>query len=41
MNPLLDRSFLASWTPGPDISRADFFWAMLAIQRGWTIEETA
>ena len=26
---------------GPDISRADFFWAMLAIQRGWTVEETA
>jgi hypothetical protein len=27
--------------PGPDRSRADYFWCMLAAQRGWSIEETA
>jgi hypothetical protein len=26
---------------GPDRSIADFFWCMMAIQRGWRIEETA
>ena len=26
---------------GPDRSMADFFWCMLAAQRGWSIEETA
>jgi hypothetical protein len=26
---------------GPDRSIADFFWCMMAIQRGWSIEETA
>lgn len=26
---------------GPDISRADFFWSMLAAQRGWSIEAIA
>jgi hypothetical protein len=26
---------------GPDRSRADFFWCMMAAQRGWSIEETA
>jgi hypothetical protein len=25
---------------GPDRSMADFFWCMLAAQRGWSIEET-
>jgi hypothetical protein len=27
--------------PGPDRSMADFFWCMMASQRGWNIEETA
>jgi RepB DNA-primase from phage plasmid len=27
--------------PGPDRSMADFFWCMMASQRGWSIEETA
>jgi hypothetical protein len=27
--------------PGPDRSMADFFWCMMAAQRGWSIEETA
>ena len=27
--------------PGPDRSMADFFWCMMAAQRGWNIEETA
>lgn len=27
--------------PGPDRSMADFFWCMMASQRGWGIEETA
>ena len=26
---------------GPDRSMADFFWCMMAAQRGWSIEETA
>jgi hypothetical protein len=26
---------------GPDRSMADFFWCMMAVQRGWSIEETA
>ena len=26
---------------GPDRSMADFFWCILAAQRGWSIEETA
>ena len=26
---------------GPDRSLADFFWCMMAAQRGWSIEETA
>ena len=26
---------------GPDISRADFFWCLLAAQRGWGIEDVA
>ena len=26
---------------GPDRSMADFFWCMMAVQRGWGIEETA
>ena len=26
---------------GPDRSLADFFWCMMAVQRGWSIEETA
>ncbi len=26
---------------GPDISRADFFWSMMAAQRGWDIESIA
>ena len=28
-------------TDGPDRSMADFFWCMMAAQRGWGIEETA
>ena len=27
--------------PGPDRSMADFFWCMMAAQRGWSIEESA
>jgi hypothetical protein len=27
--------------PGPDRSMADFFWCLMASQRGWSIEETA
>lgn len=27
--------------PGPDRSMADFFWCMMAAQRGWSIKETA
>ena len=26
---------------GPDISRADFFWSMMAAQRGWDSESIA
>jgi len=26
---------------GPDRSMADFFWCMMAAQRGWSIEENA
>jgi len=26
---------------GPDRSMADFFWRMMAAQRGWSVEETA
>jgi hypothetical protein len=26
---------------GPDRSMADFFWCMMAAQRGWSIEDTA
>ena len=26
---------------GPDISRADYFWAMMAAQRGFSIEEVS
>jgi hypothetical protein len=26
--------------PGPDRSRADFWWSYLALQRGWSAEET-
>jgi hypothetical protein len=26
---------------GPDVSRADFFWALMAAQRKWTVEEIA
>lgn len=26
---------------GPDRSMADFFWCMMAIRRGWSIEEVA
>jgi hypothetical protein len=26
---------------GPDRGMADFFWCMMAAQRGWSIEETA
>src|SRR5258708_16873978 len=26
---------------GPDRNMADFFWCMMAAQRGWSIEETA
>jgi hypothetical protein len=26
---------------GPDRNMADFFWCMMASQRGWSIEETA
>jgi len=26
---------------GPDISRADFFWCLMAAQRGWGVEEIA
>jgi hypothetical protein len=28
-------------TDGPYLSIADFFWCMMAAQRGWGIEETA
>ncbi len=31
---------LSSDGPGPDRSRADFWWSYLALQRGWSVEET-